>query len=170
MKSQTLFFRFMCISCALVVWTGCSKNEDPEIDREYPEYIVFGRYNPATWCAGETCVELFKVETKGLFEDVLDQMPTAGTISSTAYSEALSQIDFNQVVALLERKSYEKLLNYEAFSIGSMWPDNAHFYFEYKSKTQHRSWLIDGTFDGSVPSDLQPFLADVNQMWQVAAF
>ncbi|WP_230678996.1 hypothetical protein, partial [Streptococcus pneumoniae] len=78
--------------------------------------------------------------------------------------------DYDQIIALLEKNNYKTLLDQQQSSLGTLWTDNFHFYFEYKSGDEHRSWIIDGSFDGSVPQILQPFLFDLNQMIQIAQF
>jgi hypothetical protein len=150
--------------------SSCEKTVEQDMEVEYPEYIVFGRYTNASWCSGETCNEKFRISSEGLFEDIADQSPISGQLSNGVYDLELSKSDYDLIIAILNKKSYEPLLNTSAPSLGTLWEDNSHFYFEYKSATIHRSWLIDGTFDGSVNSTLQSLLVDLGQMIQIAQF
>lgn len=157
-------------ACCMLFGFSCSKNEDPEIEVDYPEYIIFGRFIQANWCSGETCVELYKVRTEGVFEDLLDVMPNGNSLGNTDFSAPLTASDFNQIITLLQKRNYEDLFEISSPTLGSLLPDNFQYYFEFKSKKKHQSWVIDGSFDGSVPGSVQPFLLDLNQMMQIAQF
>jgi hypothetical protein len=159
----------VCACCALA-GVSCSKEDDPDIVVEYPEYIVFGRFTQASWCSGETCVELYKVQTDGVYEDIEDEFPNGNNLGATDYVMKLTTTDFNQIMDVLEKRNYEDLFTVSSPTIGTMADGNFHYYFEYKSKTKHQAWVIDGTFDGSVSGALQPFLLDLNQMVQIAQF
>lgn len=157
-------------ACCVLMGISCSKNEDVEIEVDYPDYIIFGRFVQADWCSGETCVELYKVQTDGLFEDRLDVMPNGNSLGNTDFSAPLPTSDFSQIMTLLQKRSYEDLFEFSDPTIGNLVNGNFHYYFEFKSKKKHQSWVIDGSFDGSVPGVLQPFLLDLNQIVQIAQF
>jgi hypothetical protein len=164
--------------CAL--WLGlalctsffsCQQEVEPVDDAtEYPEYILFGRFTLASWCSGETCVELFRIDSKGLYEDVLDQIPEAETLQTTQMDIVLSRADYDNIIAILKNHNYRKLFEQPEHTLGTLFSENLHFYFEYKSKSRHESWIIDGSFDGSVSQNLQPLLMDLNTMVQIAQF
>lgn len=160
---------WLCLWATLGLWS-CDKTVDPIEDKEYPEYIIIGKYTTGVWCAGETCVEKYKISTNGIFEDTNDQQPQAGQFANGTFEIELTQSDYEQIIALLNKHTYDELFQFNNSTLGTMWADNFHFYFEYKSASKHQVWLIDGSFDGSVPPVLQPFLIDLNQMVQIAQF
>jgi hypothetical protein len=150
---------------------SCQKEVEPVDDStEYPEYIIFGRYTEASWCSGETCVELFKIDTHGLYEDVLDLFPEPGSLQATQMDLELTKTDYDNIIAILKNHNYEKLFDQSDHTLGTLFEEGFHFYFEFKSKARHESWIIDGSFDGSVSQSLQPLLLDLNSMVQIAQF
>lgn len=162
---QSLFY-----ASVILAGVSCTKNEDPEVVVDYPDYIIFGRYNEMSGCTNESCVELFKLDTKGAYEDVLDNLPGDEGFVLGDFNLELTVADYNQLIVILERGNYEKLFDVMSSSVGSMQVGMDHYYFEYKSKERHQSWRIDGSFNGSIPPVVQTFLLDLTQMIQVAQF
>jgi hypothetical protein len=160
----------VCLTCILL-GVSCTKKDDLDLpEEEYPDYIIFGRYTQSTWCSGETCIETFKIGPNGLYEDSSDILPSADAFSNGNFEWKLSSTDYTSIIDVFKSKNYEPLFEITDATVGTLLPDNFHFYFEYKSKSIHRAWLIDATFDGSVPQSLQSLLNDLNVAVQIAQF
>ena len=170
-QALTPLVAFAVTMAVILFGAACNKAEESDLPAdEFPSYIIIGRYTQASWCAGETCIETFKIDPNGLFEDSNDFLPSAGAFYNGQFDMELSTADYEQILQVLENKNYEPLFDLSDESIGNLFPDNFHFYFEYKSATIHRSWLIDASFDGSVPQAVQPLLNDMNLILQIAQF
>lgn len=63
--------------CLVVALCACDTEEEPLLIAEKPtsqgDYIIFGWYYG--FCAGEQCIEIFKLTGDGLYEDRNDNYP-----------------------------------------------------------------------------------------------
>ena len=169
-KLQIHRLLLIVILSSSICLSSCEKEEETTEESEYPEYVIFGKYTSNEWCNDETCIEMFKITTNGLYEDLLDNSPIEGQTYYGNFASELSQADYDFILDVLEGKSYQVLFEQEDASLGNLFSSNTHFYFEYKSKTIHKAWLIDGSFDGSLPAIVQPFMLELNQIVSVAQF
>ena len=67
--------KFFFIGLVLVAAAGCSVAKDEYAGTGEFEYMVFGHFYGE--CAGEGCVEIFRLDGEGLYEDSTDVYPNA---------------------------------------------------------------------------------------------
>jgi hypothetical protein len=151
---------FLLIS--LLLFAGCKK-DDPAPSEDHPEFIVFGFFQN---CASESCVEIFKLEPSKLLEDTNEDVPQSNSPYNGNYSVPLSAEKYRQIELLFRNSIPDELLARPSGTVGTAptWANN--FYFEYKTGTEYKHWIIDGSFDGSLPASIQSF---VNQVIQPAS-
>ncbi len=138
----------LSLALVLVANLACSKQKLNKDD-----YLVFGHFYGE--CAGEECVELFKLERDKLFEDTKDIYPNAQSIYKGNFSKELPQSDFEQVEMLFE--AFPDQLWDENTIIGQ--PDAGDwggFYVEYKKGDETAYWLID-QMQSNIPDYLHTF-------------
>ena len=126
------------------------------------DYLVFGRYYGE--CMGESCVEIFKLQSDKLLEDTLDRYPMA--VSTLYYNgkyvTELSKQKFDSVKNIV---SYfpKELLNVTDRVIGQ--PDAGDWgglYIEYNFGGVRRCWLLD-QMKSNVPAEYHDFIDKVNE-------
>ena len=149
------FILIIIISCT-TLW-GCEKED--EINLSGPEYLIFGHFYGE--CMGESCVEIFRLETNRLLEDTNDFYPSHTDYYEGNYTE-LSKSKFNLVKDLLDYFP-EDLLNENNKRIGE--PDAGDWgglYIEYNYDGKRQFWLIDQK-KSNVPGYLHDFIDKVNE-------
>lgn len=150
-KIQLLFI----ISFLLVA--SCNKqNEQPNPSTN--NYILFGHFYG--FCAGEQCVEIFKLHEEELYEDTNDIYPSSETFYEGKFVE-LNREKYDLVKALLDKVPSELMLE-SKHVIGS--PDAADgggVYFAIFDDKETKFWLID-QFDHNIPEYLRPFKNEIN--------
>ena len=132
----------------LLLCFSCKKDEPVGSD-----YIVFGHFYGE--CAGEGCVEIFKVQDGKLFEDSNDIYPDSKHPYIGNYHE-LSDTKY-RLVKDLRRDVPAALLNETAHVIGT--PDAGDWgglYIEINSGSDTRYWLID-KMESNLPAYLVGF-------------
>ncbi|MFN8309360.1 MAG: hypothetical protein U0T73_05305 [Chitinophagales bacterium] len=140
------------IFALLLVLVSCKKEKALP-----PERLVFGQFYGE--CAGERCIEIYKIENRKLFEDRNDQYPSFTAFYSANY-DMLSTAQYESVKNL-KNMFPMALLNESRTVIGA--PDAGDwggYYIEYEKGDMHQFWLID-KMRGSVPSAYHPFLDSV---------
>jgi hypothetical protein len=152
---------------------SCKKNEVvPMADQDFPEYVVFGQaFSPMNCSGSEGCIEIFKLESGKLSEDVADFFPEPGVSYPGDFSNALSRDDYEQVLDLLDQQIPQTLLNLES---GLLYTNSSGFasyiYFEYKSPKLHKYWVLNNGELGLLPTDVQQFVAKLQSAINVASF
>ena len=134
--------------------SGCS-NDDAEIDINGDNFLIFGHFYGE--CAGEGCVETFKLTGDGLFEDTIDDYNG----QNFDFVELNTEV-FEQVKNLAEFFP-NPLLNENEPVIGC--PDCADgggLLVQYSENGNVKSWRIDQVKD-NVPTYLHEFIDQVNQ-------
>jgi len=132
--------------------------------KEQPEYLetndlIFGHFYG--FCAGEQCIEIFKLTNNALYEDKNDTYPIQNNFYAGDFMK-LDQSKFELVKSLREQIP-DQLLHELDTVFG--WPDVADgggIYLEIKNDTIHRFWIIDQV-ESNIPAYLRPFKVKINQ-------
>ena len=156
MKNLLLIFTL------IVFGTSCDKEEEPFLFVESPsvdgDYIVFGNY--AGFCAGEQCIEIFKLTSTTLSEDRSDLYPDYRQPYIGDY-ELLGDDQYQKAKNILT-STPPALLAIKDTIIGMPdYADGGGIYFEYKVGTIHRYWLID-QMKNNIPASLHDFVDVIN--------
>ena len=134
MKSKIKYGYFIAIFLLL----GCKEEEEPEITGIFPEYLVFGLFQQPGCGQSDQCVEIYKLESGSLKEDVNDEIPQAGVPYSGNFSLQHSQSDYEQIQEIFKDNIPQELLDHPSGMIGNPQPWTFQtFYFEYK-KNNHK--------------------------------
>ncbi|MRI01657.1 hypothetical protein GH721_14025 [Kriegella sp. EG-1] len=150
--------KILLLISAVGILISCS-NDDDRIEINKQNFLIFGHFYGE--CAGEGCVETFKLTENKLFEDTVDDYSG----KNLDFVE-LSAENFEQVKDL---KNFfpSQLLNNSENTIGC--PDCADgggLYISYSENGNVRNWRIDQTKD-NVPSYLHNFIDKVNEKIRV---
>lgn len=157
MKTRSLALLLLALFFSI---TSCFKSRIEE-DTDHIEKIAFGQFS-TTNCFGENCIEIFKLDGTGLHEDLLDQLPQIGVSYAGQYDRKVNAGAQIQVTNFFETTTIpQELLDLPSGQVGSApsWATNV--YFEYKKGSYHRYWILDGSFDGSLPVSIQNFVSQV---------
>ena len=136
------FVFYILCGAGILTMTSCSKENDALGSGEF-EYMIFGHFYGK--CAGEQCVEIYKLENERLFEDTTDVYP-GGVKPYEGIYTLLSNDKYLQVRDLLD--SFPQQLYAEPEVVIGM-PDAGDWggiYVEMKfSNDPGRSgfWLLD---------------------------
>ena len=142
-----IFFCFILSSC---------KKEGTSSDKNY---LIFGHFYGE--CAGERCIEIFRLEDARLLEDKSDSYPNAGNFYKGSY-HPLATSKFNEVRDLLSHFPHD-LLREANPVIGQ--PDAGDWgglYIEYNFNGVRKFWLLD-QMKGNVPQKYYGFIDKVNE-------
>lgn len=138
--------------------SGCSKQNDT-VEVSDADYIIFGHFYG--FCAGEQCIEIFKLTKNALYEDISDTYPRWDRYYEGNYIK-LDQDKFDLVKSLSENIP-DQLLSEQDTVFGS--PDAADgggIYFAIKDGEQSRYWILD-QMDQNIPDYLKPFKEKINE-------
>lgn len=156
---KTIHFFFLLL-LPLALFTACDKEED-EVKLE-TDYLIFGHFFGL--CAGETCVEIFKLEASQLYEDSNDNYPGSTDFYDADFSTLPSSI-FEEVEDL-EGFFPTALLDETDTVIGQ--PDAGDWgglYIEYKAGDLRKFWLLDLNTN-NVPETYHDFINAVQSKIQ----
>ena len=137
-------------------FTSCEEN-DPGL-KDY-DYLMFGHFYG--FCAGEACVEIFKITGTELYEDTKDVNPR----TAPPYSGDFTKLDrdyFNKVKGL-ENYIPSELINTKEKVIGQ--PDAGDWggiYFEYAVNGKKEYWILDKN-RSNLPEVLIPFVEQIEE-------
>jgi hypothetical protein len=154
---QILFLGLVTVF--MLVNISCDK-KDCIHPSENGDFIVFGHFYGK--CFGEGCVETYKIIDSKLYEDTLDQYPGSDTFYPGQFVNQLSAEKYN-LVKDLETYFPQELLNETATVIGQ--PDAGDWggiYFEIKSGSIHRFWLLD-QMENNMPAVYNEFVDRINE-------
>ena len=146
--------RLILIFLSLLIFSSCKK--DIEVNLE-EDYLVFGHF--FGFCTGEACIEIFKLENAGLFEDNSDNYPAYQHAYVGSFN-ALPGEKYQSVKHLLHYFPIQ-LLEEKQTILGD--PDTRNeggFYVEVKVNGQKHFWLIDQNLT-TIPSYLHSFLEEL---------
>jgi hypothetical protein len=134
------FLLITCIAIFIFANSACKKKCIPIPNAPVNNYISFGHFFGL--CVGEGCIENFKIDDNGLWEDVLDKYPNGGSFYVGNYVSKPS----NQLAAInaLVNNIPAALLADSNVVIGK--PDAGDWggvYFEINKNGVHKFWLLD---------------------------
>lgn len=138
MKKMQLRAVAMLAGLACIMLSACHDN-DTSPDEQMPDSMVFGDYYGE--CAGNGCIDLYKIEGGAVYEDTKDAYP-----SQTVYSGQFARradVSAEQVKSLLENFP-EQLYDESEITLGM--PDAGDwggYYIEVIRNNTRRFWLID---------------------------
>ena len=139
---------------AIVILTSCIKDEDCITINEQ-NFLVFGHFYGM--CAGEECVETYKLTDLKLYEDILDDYSGQNLDFVELDNETFEQI--NDLVDFFPNQ----LLNETDTVFGCPdCSDGGGLFIQYSDNGNLKSWRID-QFQENVPSYLHSFIDKVNE-------
>jgi hypothetical protein len=161
MKCLLRIFQF----ATLMILLSCNKDSEVVDDKSYPEYIVFGQFFTPTSCfSSESCVEIYKLESGNVWEDVNDFIPEAGTPANCNFSSQLGQDNYVSIEGLFRNGIPKSLTEMESGLIGNPQSGSSQkFYFEYKSKDVYKFWILDPFNSTNVPNEVVDFISKIQQ-------
>lgn len=149
-------YRTILVVLMIGILVSCQDTQlvDPEAD-----YIVFGHFDG--YCAGEACVDFYKLTADDLLESNIDDYTENGFYSFEDFY-ALSSDKFNLVKDLwdfippeLWQENVTHIGQAEVSDVGSL-------YFEIKKGADHRYWVFEnGDFD--MPEVYRMFMAKIEE-------
>ncbi|GAB3946737.1 hypothetical protein GCM10028805_17740 [Spirosoma harenae] len=146
------------LTSLLIIGLSACKNDLP-VELANSDYLVFGHFYGE--CAGEGCIEIFKLEPNRLLEDKRDRYPTATDFYAGDFV-ALPQSQFDSVRDLVD--SFPVALQKENNRVIGQ-PDAGDWgglYIELQHKGSRQFWLIDQAKQ-HVPTEYHGFIDKVNQ-------
>lgn len=132
-----------------------SCTSDDSFNLQGDRFLIFGHFYGE--CAGEGCIETFKLTETDLFEDRIDDY-----LGQSRDFEALSDSDFELVKDLIDSFPQE-LWTEDASSLGC--PDCGDWggiHIEYYNGVELKQWRIDQIKE-SIPEYLHDFVDAVNE-------
>lgn len=162
--SNRLMKQMKCLlSLIVLLFTAACSSDDGVLNGEsnptsIDDYIIFGHFYG--FCAGEECVEIFKLTPTSLSEDKKDGYPNW----KEGYEGNFEKLDIKKFEAVngLITGVPEALLAVQDTVLGCPdCTDGGGIYFEYKNGSDQRYWLID-QFQRDIPDDIYEVVEDVN--------
>lgn len=151
MKTKLLLASILLSFLIISSCTKDTKEDDPI------SYLIFGHYYGE--CVGESCIEIYCLETNRLLEDANDTYPLDQFYP--ADFNVISPEQFNDANGLMSFFP-DTLLSINETILGC--PDCADgggLYIEYNVDGIRKYWLIDQD-KSHVPTSLHPFMDEVN--------
>jgi hypothetical protein len=121
------------------------------------EYVVFGHF--FGFCAGEECVEIFKLTENHLFEDSKDAYPSYEK-SYQGDFHLLNDATFQKVKGLKDLIPQQLLTTNETVVGQPDAGDWGGIYFEVRVNGEKKFWLID-KMEMNLPDYLKPFVSEI---------
>jgi hypothetical protein len=154
--------KFLFLFAFVIIITACDKDEEPFLIVTSPtsneDYLVFGTYYG--FCAGEQCIEIFKLTSATLSEDRNDFYPDYKSPYIGDY-ELLSDSKFQKAKNILTITPPELIANKDTIIGMPDYADGGGIYFEYHVGEIHRYWLID-QMKTNIPNQLHAFVDTIN--------
>jgi hypothetical protein len=150
MKKVSLFLSLLAIVC--ISFTSCKK--DPDLG-SVGDYFAFGHFYG--FCAGEQCIEIFKLENKQLLEDQMDTYPSEQDKGSRNYAsmsftaEELAMA--NQLMADLPAELFAE--SDVVFGCPDC-ADQGGTYIEIKRDGVQHHWILDNA-KNNIPAYLRSY-------------
>jgi hypothetical protein len=138
---------------------ACKKHCDNSQNTSTSNYLIFGHFYG--FCAGEKCIEIYKLNQTQLFEDTKDIYPSHTSFYDGNYT-LLSQQKYDSSTYLISIFPTD-LLNESTNVIGQ--PDagdGGGLYIEYNFNGIRKFWLIDQV-KNNVPTKYHSFMEEVNK-------
>lgn len=145
--------KIVIVGLAVIFSTSCKKKNGLESTQS--DYLVFGHFYGM--CAGEMCVETFKLTDVSLFEDTIDDYSGQNLVfvqlANDKFEEVNDLMDFFPAQLLNETK--------EVLGCPDC-ADGGGLYIKHMENGTLKSWRIDQSKD-NVPSYLHGFMDQVNE-------
>lgn len=145
------------ILCLLII-TLCSCKKDSVIPST-SDYIIFGHFYRE--CAGEQCIEIFRLEQNRLLEDTKDSYPNSSSFYNGNYKSLTNQ-KFNDAKELLNFFPNDLLTEINPVIGQPDAGDGGGLYIEYNYNGTRKFWLLDQK-KSNVPSKYHNFIDKVNE-------
>ncbi len=143
-----LLLSFLCFSCG--------KDEECQD----ADFIEFGQYYG--YCAGERCIEIYKLDASQLYEDTSDIYPSA-TLNDNKKFILLPSQKFDLAKGLINSFPLGLLSETKVtFGIPDAY-DQGGLYLRYKSEQTDRLWLFDNDLT-QVPEYTHNYLDEVKRI------
>lgn len=156
-KKQTMINKILLSIAVVLLFASCDKqDEKTELSADY---MLFGHFYG--FCAGEQCIEIFKVSDSELWEDTKDEYPSQQQLYAGDYIQ-LDQNKFELVKSLIEKVPFELTLEKNHVIGAPDASDGGGIYIAIIKDGDVQFWLID-QFDHNIPEYLRPFKDLVNQ-------
>jgi len=155
MKLEKIFLALLIATSAL--FTSCKK--DTVSSNLGSDFIAFGHFHG--FCAGEQCIEIFKITNLEISEDQKDEYPPRDDFYKGNY-QPVKDASWNTISDLVKNIP-DSLWTISDPVIGC--PDCADqggFYIEVKRGGDHRFWLIDKS-KSAQPEFLKTYTESVAQ-------
>lgn len=155
---KKLFFIFGVISMV-----SCTKEKKPT-SFEPNDYLIFGDFYGM--CAGDRCVDIYKLGDAALYEDVNAHYPYSTELYDGEFTHQLSTQQYNATKDIIDFFP-DGLLNETDTVIGS--PDAGDwggYYVEYNFNGVRKFWLMD-KMKANVSSDYHTFIDKMEEKLQL---
>jgi hypothetical protein len=147
----------LCILAFLIV--GSCGDKHDEVNISDSDHIVFGHFYG--FCAGEECIEIFKLTQNALFEDISDTYPRWDRYYEGNYVQ-LDQSKFELVKSLSEHIPAQLLAEKDTVFGSPDAADGGGIYFAIKDGESARYWVMDQV-DQNIPEYLRSFKGKINE-------
>ncbi len=144
--------KVLTLLIAIAMTTSCNKDC---ITLNEQNYLVFGHFYGM--CAGEGCVETYKLTDMKLYEDLIDDYSG----QNLEFVE-LENETFEQVSDLVDFFPNQLLSEEETVFGCPDCSDGGGLFIQYSDNGNLKSWRID-QFQNNVPSYLHAFIDQVNE-------
>ena len=144
--------KVLTLLIAIAMTTSCNKDC---ITLNEQNYLVFGHFYGM--CAGEGCVETYKLTDMKLYEDLIDDYSG----QNLEFVE-LENETFEQVSDLVDFFPNQLLSEEETVFDCPDCSDGGGLFIQYSDNGNLKSWRID-QFQNNVPSYLHSFMNHVNE-------
>ena len=142
----------------LLLLTACSG--DPVDELKGSDSITFGQF--FGFCQGEQCIEIYKLTSSGLYEDITDKYPGRDEPYSGDFRKMADE-KF-QLAKGFESNIPGELLSQKERVIGM--PDAGDwggYYFEVSINGERNFWIIDKN-QLYLPENLKPFASELGDL------
>ena len=144
--------KVLTLLIAIVMTTSCNKDC---ITLNEQNYLVFGHFYGM--CAGEGCVETYKLTDMKLYEDLIDDYSGQNLefveLENETFAQVSDLVDFFPNQLLSEEET--------VFGCPDC-SDGGGLFIQYSDNGNLKSWRID-QFQNNVPSYLHAFIDQVNE-------
>jgi len=149
---------FVLFIISLFLFISCN-HQDLNPDFSDADSIIFGHFYG--FCAGEQCIEIFKLTDDALYEDISDTYPRWDRYYEGNYIK-LSQEKFELVKSLREIIPAQLYSEQDTVFGSPDAADGGGLYFAIKNDEYSRFWIIDQV-DNDLPSYLKAFRSHLNE-------
>ncbi len=140
-----------------LIIASCNKDDNTSLSES--DYLIFGQFNGL--CAGEECIEIFKLESNKLLEDINDNYPDRTNFYTGNYID-LGNAKYDLVNDLTDYFPTNLINEIDTVFGCPDCADQGGLYIEYNFNGLRKFWIIDQS-KVSVPNYLHDFIDKVNE-------